>query len=68
METLEQMAEKICRHIPEGMEICLRMENGDASVTLGCDEVGFIQLPDSADKTLQEQLNDALLVANGWHK
>jgi len=68
MKTLEQMVEKICKRIPEGLEISLRMENGCAYVTLGADEVGFVPLPDSTDKTLQEQLQDALLVANGYYQ
>ena len=68
MKTLEEMVEKICKHIPEGLEISLRMENGCAYVTLGADEVGLVPLPDTTDKTLQEQLQDALLVANGYYR
>ena len=68
MKTVEQMIEKACKHLPDGMEICIRMENGAAWVTLGVDGDGLIQLPDTADKTLPEQIQDALLVANGYRQ
>ena len=63
---LQIMANAVCMHIPPGYVISLCMEEGAAFVQLGKDGVGFINLPDSTDKTLLEQLNDALCVANGW--
>lgn len=63
--TLKEIAEKVCKNVPHGFIISLCMENGCAWVEL--DKLGrHIPLPDSADKTLVEQLNDALCVANGF--
>jgi hypothetical protein len=67
--SLDDAVNSVCRHLPDGYEIDLCMENGSAWVTLwrihveGC---GVIDLPDSDDKSLIQQLNDALCVANGW--
>ena len=63
--TLQEIAEKVCKNVPHNFVISLCMENGCAWVEL--DKLGrHIPLPDSADKTLVEQLNDALCVANGF--
>ena len=63
--TLQEIAEKVCKNVPHDFIISLCMENGCARVEL--DKLGrHIPLPDSADKTLVEQLNDALCVANGF--
>ncbi|MDC8456905.1 hypothetical protein [Marinobacter sp. DS40M6] len=64
--SLQEVAERVCEHIPENMMISLCMENGAAWVQLGQDKVGNLELPDSADKTLVQQINEALCVANGW--
>lgn len=62
----DKIIETICVHLPPGWVIGLYMEAGAAWVSLS-DPVGNIpKLPDSTDKTLTEQLNDALCVANGW--
>jgi hypothetical protein len=63
MSELESKIEDVCRAIPDDMMINICMENGAAFVTLGCDHVGYIELPDSSDKSLVEQLDDALCVA-----
>jgi len=60
------VAEKMCKHTPPGYVIILNFEEGACFVQLGKDGIGFIDLPDSADKTILEQLNDALCVANGF--
>jgi len=63
--TLKEIAEKICLHVPHDYIISLCMESGAAWVEM--EKLGkHIPLPDSADKTLVEQLNDALCVANGF--
>jgi hypothetical protein len=49
------------------MVLSLCMENGAAWVELGVDRIGNVKLPDSADKTLINQINDALCVAIGWN-
>ena len=63
---LQDIVNKVSKHTPEGNVISLCIEDGAAWVELGKDFVGCIKLPDSADKNLLEQLNDALCVANGW--
>ncbi len=65
-EALQDIANKVSLHTPKGYVISLCIEDGAAWVELGKDFAGNIQLPDSADKNLLEQLNDALCVANGW--
>jgi hypothetical protein len=63
--TLKEIAEKVCKNVPHDYIISLCMENGCAWVEL--EKLGWhISLPDSADKTIVEQLNDALCVANGF--
>lgn len=56
--TLKEIAEKICKEIPEGYEINLCMENGSGYVELW--DIDQLDLPDSADLTLEEQLLYAL--------
>ena len=63
---MENIINKICKHIPKGHVISLHMENGAAWVTLVNANDDDITLPDSADMTIIEQLNDALCVANKW--
>jgi hypothetical protein len=63
---LSDVANTVCKHIPEGCHIQLCMENGSAYVELFDQGGNPWKLPDSADKTLEEQINDALCVANGW--
>lgn len=64
--SIDVVANRVCKHIPGDCVISLCMENGAAWVELGKDRKGRVDLPDSADKTLIEQLNDALCVANCW--
>jgi hypothetical protein len=67
-DKLEEMINKICGQLPEGWEINLCMENGAAWVELisqngnGGEDMHI----DGGDKTLEEQLNEALCVANGF--
>ena len=65
--TLKEIAEKICKEIPEGFEISLNFENGSAWVELSDDMHDSVNLPDSADLTLEEQLEDALEAAKKWY-
>jgi len=61
--TLDDMANTVCRDIPDGYEVQLCMENGAGYVTLTTKDGQYASLPDSADKGLEEQINDALEVA-----
>ncbi|KKM77789.1 hypothetical protein LCGC14_1366430 [marine sediment metagenome] len=63
---MEEIINKVCRHLPVNYTVALFMENGSAYVELIDPLCGKIELPDTADKTLTEQLNDALCVAKGW--
>lgn len=58
---------KICAQLPERWVISLCMENGAAWVEMTYKERSC-KLPDPTDKTIIEQLNDALCVATGWEK
>lgn len=63
---LQKVVDKVCECLPDGFELYLSMENGAACVELYRVDDGFLELPDSADKSLEEQIDDALCVANGW--
>ena len=63
---MEELINKICQHIPIGHVISLHMENGATWVSLVNTNDDDIELPDSTDKTIIEELNDALCVANKW--
>ena len=73
IEPLQDLANEVCRYLPEGCELSINFESGAAGITLLSPpdsdghyiHDGYYKLPDSADKSLAEQLNDALLVANG---
>ena len=63
---LQDAANKICKHLPEGFEIRLCMENGAAWVEMRDDHVDVSGLVDTDDICLATQLNNALCVARGW--
>ena len=63
---MENIINKICKHLKCGFEIKLCMEDGAAWVELYNINDEQVNLPDSTDKTIIEQLNDALCVANGF--
>lgn len=63
---IEQLANAACKHLPEGYIASLQMENGAAWVELHGPEGEKLNLPDSADKDLVDQFNDAIAVANGF--
>ncbi len=54
---------RICVELPEGWQLDLNMERGAVGVRLYDEDLNYITLPDSADKTLAEQLLEALVVA-----
>ena len=63
---LQDAANKICKHLPEGLEIRLCMENGAAWVELSDYRGDGRTLPEIDDMCLVAQLNSALCVACGW--
>ena len=65
MMDIQEIANKVCKHLPDGYELILFMENGAAWFEMYNDRKP-IELGDSTDKTLVEQINDALCIANGF--
>ena len=63
-ETIQSIANDICQHLPDCYTVSLCMEEGAAWVTLRRRNVGMIELPDTADKSLVEQLKDAVMAAH----
>jgi hypothetical protein len=63
---LRTAANAVCKHLPEGWEMKLCMENGAAWVELYNKGEIVADLEDTADKTLEEQINDAICYAVGW--
>lgn len=61
---------RICAQLPLGWSIELCMANDEshdrAWVRLIDSRGKHLSLPNSSDKTIVEQLNDALCVAKGW--
>ena len=60
------LANRVCQHLPDGWELRLCMEKGAAWVTLHNPDGGTIELPDAGDKSLEQQVNDALCEAMEW--
>lgn len=60
------LSNRVCQHLPDGWELRLCMEKGAAWVTLHNPEGDCIELPDAGDKSLEQQVNDALCEAIGW--
>lgn len=65
-ETVQSIANKVCLHLPERSEIMLCMENGSASVEFILN--GKRIYLDWNDKTLIEQINEALCIASELSK
>ncbi|RUR52733.1 hypothetical protein [Vreelandella populi] len=63
---IEEVANAACKHLPDGYVASLCMEKGAAWVELHAPDGGKLALPDSTDKDLVEQVNDAIAVANGF--
>jgi len=64
-ETLECLVNRICGELPNGYEISLKLENGYGGVVLTDCHGNDVELPETAGKTIMDQLLDALNVANG---
>jgi hypothetical protein len=63
MASVDEMVNQVCRDLPEGYVVSLSMERGAAWVELYEREGRSVGLPDPADKTLSEQLQEALRCA-----
>jgi hypothetical protein len=63
LKTLQEIANRVCGELPVGWELCLNMENGAGWVKLYNPDGDCPPLPDAADKSLEEQIEDALGVA-----
>ena len=57
---IQDLSNSVSGHLPDGHVVSLCIENGAAWVELFKAGVGAVPLPDSADKTILDQLNDAL--------
>jgi len=68
MSDMQEVVNKICGGIPPGFILSLNMENGSAWVELIRLSDGDVELPDSADLTLEDQLDDGLSAAIGLDK
>ena len=68
IEPLQELAEDVCKYVPETYEINIVFLNNDALVLLSANDGFVLESPEPAGKSLAEQLNDALLVANGYIK
>ena len=62
---IQSIANAVCPHLPKRSIVRLCFENGAGWVELEKSAEDII-LPDAGDKSLSEQLNDAICVANGW--
>lgn len=63
--SVDGLANSVCRALPDGWELRLCMDHGTVWVTLHDPDGEQVQLPDSADKSLERQVADALRVAQG---
>lgn len=61
--TLQDAANAVCGHVPHGYLVLLCMENGSAFVIVNDPHDFDVALPDSSDKSLAEQINDAVRAA-----
>lgn len=61
--SLEIAIEAACKYLPEGYEVGLCMENGAAWIELHDPEGNKLEIADSADKNLDEQVIDAVTAA-----
>lgn len=64
---LQVIANAVARHLPRGFTVSLHIESGSAWVELTRNWRKPLHLPDAADKTLVEQLHEAILAARNDH-
>ena len=62
---LQDVAEIVCKHLPVGYQIAIIMEKDAAWVDL-IDTYGNTIDIDGADRSLYEQVNEAICNANGF--
>ena len=64
--TLQEIANAVATHIPIGYTLSLHVERGSAWLELTDPREVPVPLPDAADKSLYQQINDGLARACGW--
>lgn len=64
--TLQEIANTVAQFLPVGYTLSLRIERGSARVEVTDPREVPVPLPDTADKSLYQQINDGLCRACGW--
>jgi len=64
--TVQEIANTVARFLPPGYTLSLRIEHGAAWVEVTNEHSFPVPLPDAADKSLYQQINDGLCRACGW--
>ena len=64
--TLQEIANTVAQFLPLGHTLSLRIERGSAWVEVTDQREVPVPLPDAADKSLYQQINDGLCRACGW--
>lgn len=62
---VQVVANRVCNQLPGGYELRVVMGYGGAWLELIDGDCNDVALPDAADKSLDEQINDAVCVACG---
>lgn len=65
---LEQMVEKVRKLLPLGWELSICIESATAWITLHNPEGYRQKLPDATDKSIDEQIDEAIFIARRIHK
>lgn len=68
MEKLQDIVNALSRHIPKGFVISICIEDGEVWVQLKNSDSEYVDRLPSQNRTLLEQLNNALCIALGWGK
>lgn len=64
--SVKDVANTVAQFLPLGYTLSLRVERDEAWVEVTDPREVPVPLPDAADKSLYQQINDALCVACGW--
>lgn len=64
--TVQEIANTVAQFLPLGYTLSLRIERGSAWVEVTDAREVPVPLPDAADKSLYQQINDGLCRACGW--
>lgn len=64
--TIDEAMQKAAGVLPDGWQIYIGVEHGAAWIELHNPEGDGVNFDSSPDKTLAEQIDDAILEANSW--